>query len=175
MANKEDKAEVKEEKSGKSVALRRGTVTPFRSFEERFEQMERFMDRMMGGLSLGHWMRPFERDWAGFSEMRAPAVDLIERENEILVRAELPGVKKEDISVSLAADSITIETLSKKEEEEEKGDYRRREIRSSAYSRNVGLPSNVNAEAAKAVFNDGVLEVTLPKTPEAKGRTVPVE
>lgn len=175
MESKEEKVEAKEEKSGKSVALRRGAVSPFRSFEERFEQMERFMDRMMGGLSLGQWMRPFGRDWADFSEMRAPAVDLIERENEIVVRAELPGVKKEDISVSLGADSITIETLSKKEEEEEKGDYRRREIRSSAFSRNVSLPSNVDAEAAKAVFNDGVLEITLPKTSEAKGRKVPVE
>ncbi len=175
MADKEDKAAAKEEKGGRSVAVRPGALAPFRGFEERFEQMERFMDRMMGGLSLGHWMRPIERDWGGLAEMRAPAVDLIERENEIVVRAELPGVKKEDISVSLAADSITIETQSRKEEEQERGDYRRREIRSSAFSRSVWLPSDVNAEAAKAVFNDGVLEVTLPKTSEAKGRKVPVE
>jgi len=85
------------------------------------------MDRMMGGLFPGRWMRSFEREWPEFAELRAPAVDLIDRANEILVRAELPGVKKEDISISLTADSITIQAQSNKEAEEEKGDYKRRE------------------------------------------------
>jgi HSP20 family protein len=178
MAEKESKVEAKEEKSGKAVSVQRAALAPFKGFEERFEQMERFMDRMMGGFSPSRWMRPFERDWPAWSEageFRAPAVDLIDRENEILVRAELPGAKKEDISISLAADSITIQAQSSKEATEEKGDYRRREISSSAFSRSMWLPVEVDTDAAKAVFKDGVLEVTLPKTAAAKGRNVPIE
>jgi HSP20 family protein len=91
------------------------------------------------------------------------------------VRAELPGVTKEDISISLAADSITIQAQSSKEVAEEKGDYRRREISSSAFSRSMWLPVEVDVDAAKAAFKDGVLEVTLPKTAGAKGRNVPIE
>ena len=109
------------------------------------------------------------------AELRAPAADLIEHENEILVRAELPGVKKEYISISLTADSITIQAQSKKEAAEEKGDYKRREISSSAFSRSIWLPAEVDSDAAKAAFKDGVLEVTLPKTAGAKGKNVPID
>lgn len=62
-----------------------------------------------------------------------------------------------------------------KEATEEKGDYRRREIRSSDFSGAMWLPVAVDADAAKAAFNDGVLEVTLPKTAAANGRNVPIE
>jgi len=175
MSDKESRSEAKEETGGKAVQVQRGALAPFKSLEDRFEQMERFMDRMMGGFSPSRWMRPFERDWAEGAELRAPAADLIERENEILVRAELPGVKKEDISISLTADSITIQAQSQSEAEEEKGDYRRREIRSSAFSRSLWLPAEVDSEGAKAAFKDGVLEVTLPKAAAAKGKSIPVE
>lgn len=133
------------------------------------------MDRMMGGLFPSRWMRPFEREWPGLAEFREPAVDLIDREKEILVRAELPGVNKEDVSISLTSDSITIQAQSKKEATEEKGDYRRREISSSAFSRSMWLPSEVDSDAAKASFKDGVLEITLPKVAEAKGKSVPID
>ncbi len=178
MAEKESRSDEKEEKGGKAVSAHRGALSPFKSFEDRFEQMERFMDRMMSGNVLSRWMRPFEREWPAWSEsaeFRAPAVDLIDRESEILVRAELPGVKKDDVSISLTADSITIEAQSKKDEVDEKGDYRRREIRTSGFSRTLWLPSGVDSEAARAAFKDGVLEVTLPKTAAAKRTNVPIE
>lgn len=178
MTEKESKSEAKEEKGGKPVPVKRGALAPFKSFEARFEDMERFMERMMGSFLPSRWMRPFEREWPAWPEMaelRAPAVDLVDRENEILVRAELPGINKDDISISLTADSITIEAHSKKEEEEEKGAYRRREISSSSFSRSLWLPAEVDSDAAKATFKDGVLEVTLPKTAAAKRKQVPVE
>jgi len=177
MSDKESRVEAREEKGGK-LASQRSVLSPFKSFEDRFEQMERFMDRMMGGLLPSAWMRPFERPWAAAGELadfRAPAVDLIERDNEIVVRAELPGVRKEDVLISLTTDSITIEARINKEQAEEKGDYRRREISSSAFSRSMWLPAGIDSEAAKAAFNDGVLEVTLPKTAAAKRTTVPIE
>ncbi|HRD89053.1 MAG: Hsp20/alpha crystallin family protein [Candidatus Accumulibacter sp.] len=178
MNDKASGAEVREEQSGKQVAVQRGGVTPFRGFEERFEQMERMMDRMFSGFSPGRWMRPFEREWPTWFEgpsFRAPAVDLIDRENEVLVRAELPGVSKDEISISLTADAITIQAQSRQEDVDEKGDYRRREIRSSSFSRSLSLPAAVDTEAAKAAFKDGVLEITLPKTPVATGRQVPID
>jgi len=177
MSNNETQTEAREEKSGKS-ASQRSALAPFKSFEDRFEQMEHFMNRMMGNFLPSDWMRPFQRQLAGgneLAEFRAPAIDLIERDDEIVLRAELPGIKKEDVSISLTADSITIQGQSRKEEAEEKGDYRRREISSSAFSRSMWLPAGINSEAAKAVFNDGILEVTLPKTPAAKRTTVPIE
>jgi HSP20 family molecular chaperone IbpA len=105
----------------------------------------------------------------GQRQENSESIDLIDRENEFLVRAELPT--KEDISISLAADSITIQAQSSKEVAEEKGDYRRREISSSAFSRSMWLPVEVDVDAAKAAFKDGVLEVTLPKTAGAKAGT----
>lgn len=175
MADKEGKSEANEEKGGKALQVQRGVLAPFKNLEDRFEQMERFMDRMMGGFSPSRWMRPFEREWSGLAEFRAPAVDLIDRETEIVVRAELPGVSKEDISISLSGDSITIEATTRKEEDEEKGNYRRREISSSSFSRSMWLPAEVDSEKAKAAFKDGVLEVTLPKVAGAKGRKVPID
>ena len=64
MSDKESRSEAKEETGGKAVQVQRGALAPFKSLEDRFEQMERFMDRMMGGFSPSRWMRPFERDWA---------------------------------------------------------------------------------------------------------------
>ncbi|HRL76660.1 MAG TPA: Hsp20/alpha crystallin family protein [Candidatus Accumulibacter phosphatis] len=178
MSDKDSGSGAGEEQGGKSVAVQRGGLAPFKGFEERFEQMERMMDRMFAGFSPGRWMRPFEREWPTWLEgpsFRAPAVDLIDRENEVVVRAELPGVSKDEISISLTADAITIQAQSRQEDADEKGDYRRREIRSSSFSRSLPLPAAVDSEAAKAVFKDGVLEVSLPKTPVAKGRQVPVD
>jgi len=178
MTEKESKSEVKEEKGGKPVPVQRGALAPFKSLEERFEQMERLMERMMGGFFPSRWMRMFEREWPSLIELpefRAPAMDLIDRENEILVRAELPGINKEDLSISLTADSITIQGQTRKEEKEEKGDYQRREISSSAFSRSLWLPAEVDSDAAKAAFKDGVLEVTLPKTASSKRKKIAIE
>jgi HSP20 family protein len=178
MGEKENRSETKEEKGGKALSASLTGLTPFKSLEDRFEQMERFMDRMMGGIFPSRWTRSFDREWPAWSastESRAPAVDLIDRENEIVVRVELPGIQKEDVSISLTADSITIEAQSRKEAAEEKGDYRRREISASAFSRTIWLPSGVDAEAAKAAFQDGILEVTLPKTAAAKRTTVKID
>jgi HSP20 family protein len=178
MNDKESGSDAREEQGGKPVSAQRAGLAPFRGFEERFEQMERMMDRMFSGFSPGRWMRPFEREWPSWLEgpsFRAPAVDLIERDNEVLVRAELPGVRKEEISISLTADSITIQAQSRQEEVDEKGDYRRREIRSNSFSRSLALPSEVDSEAAKASFKDGVLEISLPKAAVARGRQVPID
>ena len=128
-------------------------------------------------------MRPFRAErpsWAESAvsfEMRAPKVDVIDRDDEVIVRAEVPGVAKEDLEVSVMGRAITIKGKMKHEEkeEEEKGDYYRHEISRGAFARMVTLPNYVETEGAKAKFKDGILELSLPKAEKVKRRTVKID
>jgi HSP20 family molecular chaperone IbpA len=92
-----------------------------------------------------------------------PKVDIIDRDTEIAVRAELPGVMKEDLDVTVSADWMTLKAHTSHEEKEVKGVYYRREMSYGEYQRAVALLHTVNGENAGATFKDGVLELTLPK------------
>lgn len=91
------------------------------------------------------------------------------------MRAEVPGVKKEDLDVSTTDNTVTIKGSTRHEEKEEKGDYYRSEITRGSFSRTVALPSEVDSAKAKARYKDGILELTLPKVNKSKRRTVKVE
>jgi HSP20 family protein len=139
------------------------------------------MDRMFEDYFSRGWMRPFRWEWPSLGEMakpfegKIPKVDVIERDDEVVVKAELPGVEKKDLDVSVTENSVTIKGSTSHEEKEEKGDFYRCEISRGAYARTVGLPSYVDADKAKASFKDGVLELTLPKVEKSKRRTVEVK
>jgi HSP20 family protein len=92
-----------------------------------------------------------------------------------MLRAEVPGVEKKDIDVSVTGNSVTIKGETKREEKEEKGEYYRSEISRAAFSRTLALPAQVDPERANASFKDGVLEITLPKVEKAKRRTLKPE
>jgi HSP20 family protein len=136
------------------------------------------MDRMFESFFPRGWLRPFRKDWP-MAEMpfegRAPRVDVIDRDEEIVVRAELPGVDKKDLDISLTEDTVTIKGSTQKETREEKGDYHRSEIVRGAFARTLALPGSVNTERAKAAFKDGILELTLPKTARVQRRSIKVE
>lgn len=141
-----------------------------------FEEIDRIFDRFFGR----GWLRPWRFEWPAFPEIslpevRVPNVDVIDRENEVVVRAELPGIDKKDLDVTVSEDSVTIKGESRREEKEEKGDYYRREISYGAFSRTIALPASVDGAKAKASFKDGILELTLPKVEPAKRHTVKVE
>jgi HSP20 family protein len=104
-----------------------------------------------------------------------PKVDVIERDDEVIVKAELPGVDKKDLDVSVTENSVTIKGTTSHEEKEEKGDYYRCEISRDAYARTVALPSYVDADKAKANFKDGVLELKLPKVEKSKRRSIEIK
>jgi HSP20 family protein len=180
MAETSDKADVVPVKQEKSVGTAKAGewLSPRRAFSP-FEEMERlFEDVVSGG-----WLRPWRRReaWPSFGELvapfegRMPKVDIIDRENDVVVRAELPGVDKDDVDVSLTEAAITIKGSTKKEKKEEKGDYYRSETMSGAFARTLALPAEVNAAKAQAKFKDGLLEVTLPKAERAKRHTIRVE
>ena len=107
----------------------------------------------------------------------APKVDIFEEGDNFVVKAEIPGIKKEEIEVNLTDDMVTISGEKKKEEKVEKKDYYRFERSFGSFSRSFRLPKDVQADKAKAIFKDGVLELKVPKTEEAKKKEkkVPIE
>ena len=142
-----------------------------------FEEIERYFDRLLprGWLDPFHWERPHWPELGAAFEGRMPRVDVIDRDDEIVVHAELPGVGKDDLDVSMTGNTVTVKGSTRREEKEEKGDYYRCEISRGAFARTVTLPGDVDAERAEASFKDGVLELKLPKVEKSKRRTVPIK
>jgi len=151
-----------------SGATRRSTaIAPF---EE--------MDRMFDAFFSPHWPRLARWGWPEAMsriEAKMPAVDLIDRNDQLVVRAEIPGVKKEDIDISVAGNMVTLRARTQHEEQKEEGEYYRREISRGELSRTLTLPTDVDGTKAKASFKDGVLELTLPKLEPTQRRTIKVE
>ena len=139
------------------------------------------MDRMFEGLFSHRWPSPTRWEWPAWGELamtregRMPKVDVIDRETEILVRAELPGVDKKDLDVTMTDNSVTIRASTKHEEKEEKGDNYRCEISRGSFMRTLALPGEVDSDKAKAAFKDGILELAIPKVEKARKRSVKVE
>jgi HSP20 family protein len=150
------------------------TVTPSRVLSP-FEDMERWFEESFPRGWMHRWGWPMGGRLTPLMERIAPRVNVIDRDEEILVRAEVPGVKKEDLDISITENAVTIKGSTRREEEEEKGDYFRREIESGAFSRTVGLPGSVDTEKAKASFSDGVLELTIPKVSKARRKRIRIE
>ncbi|NMB40902.1 MAG: Hsp20/alpha crystallin family protein [Firmicutes bacterium] len=107
--------------------------------------------------------------------MWEPAMDVIDRKNEIVVKAELPGVEKENIKLSLTDNNLTIQGEVKKEEEIKEENYYCRERAYGSYARTLSLPSDVDRDKVKAKFKDGILEITLPKKPETQPKEITIE
>lgn len=167
--------ENRKQEEGKEVQATR-PVTPMRAISP-FEEM----DRLMESFFPRQWLRPFRWEMPTWSElgapleMKAPRVDVIDRDNEIVVKAEIPGVKKEDLDVSMTDDTVTIKGSTRHEEKQEKGNYYRCEISRGSFSRTVALPGNVDTDKANAVFNDGILELTIPKVEKSKRKSVTIK
>jgi len=121
------------------------------------------------------------RRWPGliFSEMEEMSftADIFEEGNDVVVKADMPGVKKEDVDVSLSDDMITIRGERKKEEKVEKKDYFRVERAYGSFTRSFRLPADVLADKAEAKFDQGVLVIRIPKMEEASSKTkkVPIK
>lgn len=115
------------------------------------------------------------QSWWTEPGVRMPALDVYEKDNEIVVMAEIPGMSKDDVQVSLANSTLTISGEKKKEEEIKDEDYYRCERSFGSFSRSIELPAPVKIEEVKASFTDGVLEIHLPKTAETKRKLIKVE
>lgn len=139
------------------------------------------MERMFESFSPTSWVRPFRSTLPLMNELSTsleaniPKVDVIDRDNEVVVKAMMPGVEKKDIDISMTKNTVTISGKSHHEEKEEKGDYYRCEISKGSYMRTLALPENVDEDKAKAKFKDGMLELTIPKIEVSHRRTVKVD
>lgn len=109
-----------------------------------------------------------KREWA-------IPLDVVEEEDEILVRASIPGVKVDDIDVSIENRVLTIKAETKTESEHKEGGYLVRERRSGSFLRSLRLPETVDADQAKTSYNDGVLTVNLPKAESKKAKHLKIE
>jgi HSP20 family protein len=103
------------------------------------------------------------------------AVDVVETKDDVIVKASVPGVKPEDIDISLSGDMLTIKGEFKAEQKTEGTNFVRQERRYGAFERTLGLPTQVAADKAKAEFDNGVLTLTLPKVEEVKPKTIKVK
>jgi len=137
-----------------------------------FDEFDNFFDDFLSR----RWPRLLDLNFPAGFDRGFPKVDIIDHDNEIEVQAALPGVKKEDLDVSINNQTITIRTSTKEEKkEDEKGKYFRREITRGEFQRTLSLPDNVDDANAKASFKDGILTVTIPKTEKSQRKTVEIK
>jgi HSP20 family protein len=151
-------------------------LSPRRPFGE-LAGWERDMDRMFEDF-FGRRVRPWwpERWFRGDEmEARPPVVDVFEEKDDVVVKAELPGMEKDNIEVNLTDHMLTIKGEKKKEEEVKKENYYRAERSYGSFVRSLELPREVQADKVKAAFKNGILEIRMPKTEEAKAKEVKVK
>ncbi len=129
---------------------------PWREMEREFD---RFFNRPFFPLPR-EWPRLDE--WFRSADLDLPAVDVIDRDAEVVVRAQVPGMTAEDLDLTLGEQSLTLRGH-KRTESAETGEFHRREISAREFVRTVALPAPVDTEKASASCKDGLLEVTLPK------------
>jgi HSP20 family protein len=129
------------------------------------QEVNRLFDAFFGRSALEPF-GTFGEGWDAFS----PRVDVVETDREIVVSADLPGLDDEDIDVSLSRDVLTVSGEKKQEREEKGRNYHRVERSHGSFQRSIPLPCEVDADKGDAVFQKGVLTITLPKKGDARTR-----
>lgn len=162
-------AEKGKEKETKAVVPRRPFMDLARWEQDMDRMMDDFFGRRMRPWWPERWLRSAELD------LKAPAVDLFEEKDDLVVKAELPGIDKDNIEVNLADQTLTIKGEKKKQEEVKEENYFRSERSYGSFLRSLVLPKEVRGDKVKATFKDGILEVRLPKSDEAKAKEVKVK
>jgi len=134
---------------------------------EELERMRRQMDLLSEGLTREGWSRPA----AGVF----PLMNVTEDKEKYYVRAELPGLKADDLDISVTGDGLSIAGERKLPVEDDKAQYHRREREAGRFSRIVTLSGRIDTSKVEAECSDGVLTVTLPKAEEAKPKQISVK
>jgi len=129
--------------------------------------LSRRMDRLFGDF-FGPRVLAWEPAELGF------ALDVYETDDALVVKGALPGVRPDEVDISVIGDVLTIKGETKSEEETKDGNYHRRELRYGAFARSIPLPTQVNHEKAEATFENGILTITLPKAEEVKPKSIKI-
>src|SRR5690606_1340736 len=138
---------------------------PFDSLRRDIDQWFNEFGNRFGRLPIQHEL-PF---------VASPPVDVVEKDGAYEITAELPGISEPDLEVKCTGDTITIKGEKKEEKEEKKKDYYLSERRFGTFRRSFRMPEGTDPDKIKATFKDGVLTLTLPKTPEAQKRERRIE
>jgi len=139
-------------------------------------EMEKAFDRFFGnGWELPNLHRFTNFPAVEIEGSRLPKVDVIDRKNEMLVRAEVPGLNKKDVEVTLNDNVLLVKGHANSEKEQEEGEYHRHEIYSSSFARAIAVPNNIDESNIAASLEDVVLKVTLPKTKSTKKRAINIQ
>ncbi len=117
----------------------------------------------------------FTRPMGTMSGMQAPAIDMYQTDDEIVIRAAVPGLKADDVQINVTGDVLTIKGEFKQKEETKEKTYHIREQRWGAFERSILLPTDIVADKAKAEFENGVLTITMPKAEEVRPKTITVK
>jgi HSP20 family protein len=159
----------------KGVARREpqwGLGAPFQTLERFAEEMDRVFDDF--GFGRGRLLPRLRSEWLPSALARPeawmPEIELLQRNNELVVRADLPGIAKDDVKVEITDNAIAIQGERRREHEETQGGVYRSERSYGSFRRVIGLPEGAMTEQAKAAFKDGVLEITMPAPPETVTR-----
>lgn len=107
-------------------------------------------------------------------EQWMPSVDIMEKDGNLILRAEIPGIDEKDIELKLEGKTLTLKGERKMESEDKKGKYHRVESFYGSFNRSFRLPDTADAEKVHAEYKNGVLTVTIPQKPEAQPREIPV-
>jgi len=142
-----------------------GEISPFRDFERMRRDMDRFWDSF---FERGVLRGEDGREWL-------PSLDVAETKNEIVVKAEVPGLEPKDIDISLSDGLLTIKGEKKQEREEKEENYHLVERSYGSFTRSIRLPNEVQSDKINASYKNGVLKVVLPKSEEAKKKEIKIK
>jgi HSP20 family protein len=140
-------------------------LDPFRSLADIEDKMNRVFD-----VYFGRQARP-----GGVDRVWAPAIDIHETRDELVVSVELPGVREKDVHLSITGEVLTLRGQRVADHPGKEEHYHRIERWSGSFERHVQLPIPIQADRVRATYRDGVLEVRLPKMDEAKPREIKIE
>ena len=129
------------------------------------------MDRLFDDA----FTRPFSLNREGGSTWSSPAIDMYQTDDEIVVKAALPGLKPDEVQINVTGDVLTIKGEVKHEEEKKDKSWHIREQRWGSFERSLRLPTGVMSDRAKADFDNGILTISLPKSEEVRPRTIAVK
>ena len=144
--------------------------SPFRAMQRMADEM----DRMFENFGLGRRWENSPVWGATGAGMWAPEIEVFQKNNELTIKADLPGMKRDDVSIEVADNALTIHGERKREHEEEREGVYRSERSYGSFYRTIPLPEGAITEQAKATFRDGVLEIRMPAPPASKGRRLEI-
>lgn len=104
-----------------------------------------------------------------------PSLDVYETKDEVVIKAALPGIKPEDVQISVTGDVLSMQGEYKQEEEKKEASYHMREIRQGSFDRSIRLPVDVQTDKSKADFENGILTISLPKAEKVKPKTINIQ